>query len=192
MPAFPGVPDHRNPGLPPSRRPSRKAGRHTGTGAAVVLGAFLAAAAVPGCEYTYDDDRGWSSAGAAPAPGPVFTRSPQPEPVPAGELEAWVAEVLPRTDPPSLHLESGLLAAGETATAATPGLAAGSYVLSLACRSRERVNFTVRSDTVALVDLGLRCGITRENVIYVPAGSALEIRIEASAEANYAYRLRLL
>ena len=188
MAASPGAPDRRFTGLPSPGRWPRKAGRGTRAGAAVVI----SACAVAGCEYTYDDGRGWGSAAATPAPGPAFTRNPPLEAVPAGELDAWVSEALPVTDPPALHIDAGLLAAGEAATETTPELSPGSYVLSLACRSTERVNFTVGSDALALVDLGLRCGITRENVIYLPEDTALEVRVEASAEANYAYRVRRL
>jgi hypothetical protein len=54
------------------------------------------------------------------------------------------------------------------------------------------VNFTVRSDALTLVDLGLRCGINRENVIYLSVQTALTITVEARTGANYAYRLRRL
>lgn len=192
MAASPGAPDRLLPGLPPPGRRPRKAGWGTTAGAVVVLSALVAAAAVGGCEYTYDDDRGWGGAAATPAPGPAFTRNPPLEPVPASELKAWVSEVLPATVPPALHVYAGLLAARQAATGTTPELLPGSYVLSLACRSAERVNFTVRSDTLALVDLGLRCGITRENVVYLPEATALEVRVEAAAPANYAYRVRRL
>jgi hypothetical protein len=38
----------------------------------------------------------------------------------------------------------------------------------------------------------LRCGSTRENVIYLSRESALSFRVEARSDANFAYRLTLL
>jgi hypothetical protein len=85
-----------------------------------------------------------------------------------------------------------LLRAGEVRTEATPVLETGTYALALACRSQRRVTFTVRSDALTLVDLGLRCGINRENVVYLSAETALSIKVEARTGANFAYRLRRL
>jgi hypothetical protein len=49
------------------------------------------------------------------------------------------------------------------------------------------VTFTVRTETLTLVDLGLRCGINRENVIYLSTDSVLTVRVEARTAANYAF-----
>jgi hypothetical protein len=54
------------------------------------------------------------------------------------------------------------------------------------------VTFTVRSDALTLVDLGLRCGVNRENVIYLSTETALTITVEARTGANFAYRVRRL
>jgi hypothetical protein len=87
---------------------------------------------------------------------------------------------------------AGLLAAGEIRTETTAVVGTGTYALALTCRSQRRVTFTVRSDALTLVDLGLRCGINRENVIYLSVKTALAIKVEARTGANYAYRLRRL
>lgn len=165
--------------------------------AAVVLGLVLAAGlAAGGCEYTYDDGRSWTGTGEAgptAAPAPVFTRDPlQRDPVPEDELEAWVSRTLPDPPQPVVHAGAGLLAAGEARTETTPVLGTGTYALALACRSQRRVTFVVRSDALTLVDLGLRCGVNRENVIYLSAETALSVTVEARTGANFAYRLRLL
>lgn len=165
--------------------------------AAVVLGFVLAAGlALAGCEYTYDDGRNGIDAaetGETVAPAPVFTRDPlQREPVSEAELGAWAARSLPDTGHPVTDSGAGLLGAGEVRTEWTPVVGTGTYALALTCRSQRRVTFTVRSNSVTLVDLGLRCGINRENVIYLSADTVLSIRVEARTAANYAYRLRRL
>ncbi|MFM9276239.1 hypothetical protein ACKAE7_20400, partial [Pseudarthrobacter sp. NKDBFgelt] len=99
---------------------------------------------------------------------------------------------VPDTGQPVASAGAGLVAAGNVRTESTPVLGTGTYALALACRSQRRVTFTVRSDSLTLVDLGLRCGINRENVIYLSSETALTIRVEARTGANYAYRLRLL
>ena len=165
--------------------------------AGAVVGIVLAAGlALGGCEYTYDDGRSYAaSAGAeaTAAPGPLFTRDPLTrDPVGQDELDGWVARTLPEAPQPAIHNGAGVLAAGEVRSGASPALGTGTYALTLACRSQRRVNFTVRSDTLTLVDLGLRCGINRENVIYLSAPTALTVTVEARTGANYAFRLRKL
>jgi hypothetical protein len=164
---------------------------------AVVLGLVLAAGlALSGCEYTYDDGRDWADsaqAGQTVAPAPVFTRDPlQREPVSEAEVGAWADRMLPDTGDPVVQAGAGLLAAGEIRTETTAVVGTGTYALALTCRSQRRVTFTVRSDALTLVDLGLRCGINRENVIYLSVKTALAIKVEARTGANYAYRLRRL
>ncbi|WP_104045658.1 hypothetical protein [Arthrobacter sp. ZGTC412] len=165
--------------------------------AAAVLSVVLTAGlALGGCEYTYDDGRNRSDAaeaGETVAPAPAFTRDPmRREPVSEAELEAWVARTLPETGHPVVHAGAGLLAAGEDRTEATAVLETGTYALALTCRSQRRVTFTVKSDSLTLVDMGLRCGVNRENVIYLSTETALSITVEARRSANYAYRLRRL
>jgi hypothetical protein len=165
--------------------------------AAAVLSVVLAAGlALGGCEYTYDDGRSWSGAadaGETVAPAPVFTRDPlQREPVSEAELGAWVARTLPESGHPVVHAGAGLLAAGEVRTENTAVVGTGTYALALTCRSQRRVTFTVKSDSLTLVELGLRCGVNRENVIYLSAETALSITVESRTGANYAYRLRRL
>ena len=171
-------------------RPARK------PAAAVVIAVVAGAMLLGGCEYTYDDGRnlpGPVEAEGTRLPGPVFTRDPlQNDPVAAEDVGAWAARTLPDTGQPVASAGAGLLAAGNVRTESTPVLGTGTYALALACRSQRRVTFTVRSDSLTLVDLGLRCGINRENVIYLSSETALTIRVEARTGANYAYRLRLL
>lgn len=165
-------------------------------GPAVVIAALAGALLLGGCEYTYDDGRNQAEpveAEATRVPGPVFTRDPlQNDPVSEADLAAWVARTLPDTDEPAIHAGAGLVAAGEVRTETTPELGTGTYALALTCRSQRRVTFTVRSESLTLVDLGLRCGVNRENVIYLSAKTALSIRVEARTGANYAFRLRRL
>ncbi|MFD0045704.1 hypothetical protein ACFVGV_10985 [Pseudarthrobacter scleromae] len=171
-------------------RPGRK------PAAAVVIAAMAAGMVLGGCEYTYDDGRnlpGPVEAEGTRLPGPVFTRDPlQNDPVSEQDVGAWAARTLPDTGQPVASAGAGLVAAGNVRTESTPVLGTGTYALALACRSQRRVTFTVRSDSLTLVDLGLRCGINRENVIYLSSETALTIRVEARTGANYAYRLRLL
>lgn len=170
----------------PARKPA-------GAAVGVVLAAGLV---LGGCEYTYDDGRSSAASAAAEAtaaPGPLFTRDPLTrDPVGQDELDGWVARTLPEAPQPAVHIGAGVLAAGEVRSDASPALETGTYALTLACRSQRRVNFTVRSDTLTLVDLGLRCGINRENVIYLSAPTPLTIMVEARTGANYAFRLRKL
>ena len=161
--------------------------------AAVALGLVLAAGALAGCEYTYADGRAGAVQGATIAPAPAFTRDPlQQDPVSGADLGDWVSRVLPDSTAPIVQADAGLLGSGEVRTVASPVLETGTYTLSLACRSQRRVTFTVSTETLTLVDLGLRCGINRENVFYLSTKSVLTVRLEAGSAANYAFRLRRL
>ena len=162
--------------------------------AAVALGLVLAAGALAGCEYTYDDGRsGAVQAGTTTAPVPAFTRDPlQQDPVSGAAIADWVSRALPDSAGPEVQADAGLLGSGEVRTVSSPDLAAGTYALALACRSQRRVTFTVSTETLTLVDLGLRCGINRENVFYLSTESTLTVRLEAGSAANYAFRLRRL
>ncbi|MFP5312076.1 MAG: hypothetical protein ACLGH7_06660, partial [Actinomycetes bacterium] len=161
---------------------------------AVALVLVLAAGALTGCEYTYDDGVSGSAQGTAPAvPVPAFTRDPlQQDPVSDAELGDWVARSLPESSGPVVHTEAGLLAAGAVRTRTSPALESETYILAIACRSQRRVTFTVRTDTLTLVDLGLRCGVNRQSVVYLSTDSALTVRVEARAAANYAFRVHRL
>ncbi|UUL77235.1 hypothetical protein NG819_06795 [Pseudarthrobacter sp. Fe7] len=107
-------------------------------------------------------------------------------------LDDWVSRALPATTGPVVQADAGLLGAGEVRTASSPMLETGTYILAIACRSQRRVTFTVRTETLTLVDLGLRCGINRENVIYLSTDSVLTVRVEARTEANFAFRVHRL
>ena len=162
--------------------------------AAVALGLVLAAGALAACEYTYDDGRAGSGQPTATvAPAPAFTRDPlQQDPVSDAELGDWVSRALPDSTAPVIQADAGLLAPAEVRTISSTVLATGTYVLAIACRSQRRVTFTVRTETLTLVDLGLRCGINRENVIYLSTDSVLTVRVEARTAANYAFRVQRL
>jgi hypothetical protein len=197
MPAMQGAPSRRNTVLLPGPKPSRKAPQRFRGRAAVVFraAAVLAlTAALAGCEYTYDE--GWRPPDAVPAPA-ITDRSVQSnalrnEPVSEAELADWVDDELLYTDRPAVHMGFGILAGGEVKTDTAAGLPAGTYSLALVCRSHRRVAFTVSSTEYTQVDLSLRCGSIRENVIYLSKESALSFRVESRSLANYAYRLSRL
>jgi hypothetical protein len=50
----------------------------------------------------------------------------------------------------------------------------------------------VRDAEFALVDLSLRCGTSRVNVVHLTKDSVLRINVEANAEANFAFRVSRL
>ncbi len=157
-------------------------------------GALVAAATLAGCEYTYDE--GWRPPDAAPAPAVTDQGSSRydfrNEPVPEAMLDGWVNDALPFTERTVVHSGQGLLMEGQTASDAAAGLQPGTYALALVCRSQRRVTFTVRNDEFTLVDLSLRCGSTRENVIYLSKESSLMFHVEPRSVANFAYRLTRL
>ena len=150
------------------------------------------AVALAGCAYEYDDG---SARGTESASGPAFTDAAMPRdpstrwPVSGAELEAWLAQVLPATEGQVFHTGYGTLEADEVREETTAPLPAGSYSLTLACRSPRRVSFTIGHENKELVDLDLRCRTSRVNVVYLPAGSVLTIKVEANAGANFAYRV---
>lgn len=165
--------------------------RHTAA-AAVVLPISLAAGAVlSGCEYVYDDGRGPLPSATAPS----FTDAALPQdprrnlPVSGAELDAWVDQVLPDTAGQVFHTSFGLLEAGVTRNGSTGHLPSGTYALTLACKSPRRVSFTVRDNEFALVDLSLRCGTSRVNVIHLSSDSVLTVEVTAQSAANFAYRV---
>ena len=92
------------------------------------------------------------------------------QPVSGAELDAWLAEVLPAAEGQVFHTNYGTLAADEEREETTANLPEGSYSLTLACRSPRRVSFSVGHADTELVDLNLRCGTSRVNVVSLPAG----------------------
>jgi len=187
MPSVRGIP------APLSRRTAR-APRAPKPAAAVALGLVLAAGALAGCEYTYDDGRAADAQSTATvAPAPASTRDPlQQDPVSAADLPDWVFQALPDGTGPVVQADAGILGDGEVQTILSPVLETGTYSLAIACRSQRRVTFTVRTETLTLLDLALRCGINRENVIYLSTDSVLMVRLEARTPANFAFRVRRL
>ncbi|MGO4192814.1 DUF6023 family protein [Arthrobacter sp. YAF17] len=153
---------------------------------------FVLLLALSGCAYEYDDG---SASGTAPASAPAFTDPALPrdptvnQPVSGAELDAWVAQVLPESEGQVLHTNYGILEAEEEREETTASLPEGSYALTLACRSPRRVSFSVSLDDTELVDLNLRCGNSRVNVVYLPADVILHIKVEAKSGANFAYRV---
>jgi len=166
--------------------------RRAATAAAVVLSVVLGVGAVlSGCEYVYDDGRGpLPSATAPPFTDAALPQDPRRNlPVSGPELDAWVEQVLPDTVGQVFHTGYGLLGPGATRTESTGYLPSGTYSLTLACKSARRVAFTVRDDEFALVDLSLRCGTSRVNVIHVSEDSVLSVEVAAQSGANFAFRV---
>ena len=166
----------------------------TRTASAVGLSLTLAMAlALAGCAYEYDDELAGETGSAS---APAFTDAALPrnpstrEPVSGAELEAWLAQVLPATEGQVFHTGYGTLKADEEREETTAPLPSGSYSLTLACRSPQRVEFSITQGDKDLVDLSLRCRTSRVNVVYLPEDSVLTIKVEANAGANFAYRVR--
>jgi hypothetical protein len=158
-------------------------------GAPVVLSVALAAAAITsGCEYVYDDGRP-----LVETPTPTFTdaripRDPlQNQPVSGVELDLWVATVLPDTQGQEFHTSFGTLEAKATRTETTRLLPGGTYALTLACRSSYRMSFVVSDGDSELINLSLRCGTARVNVVHLSVDSVLTVQLASVTEANYAY-----
>lgn len=166
--------------------------RRAAAAAAVVLATVLGVGAVlSGCEYVYDDGRGpLPSATAPPFTDVTLPQDPRRDlPVSGAELDAWVKQVLPDTEGQVFHTGYGLLEPGATRTESTGYLPSGTYALTLACKSTRRVTFTVRDGEFALVDLSLRCGTSRVNVIHVSEDSILSVEVAAQSGANFAFRV---
>jgi hypothetical protein len=148
--------------------------------------------AVAGCAYEYDDG---SAGGRAAVSTPLPTDSALPrdptvnQPVSGAELDSWVAQVLPQSEGQVFHTNFGILEPEEEREETTANLPEGSYALTLACRSPRRVSFSVSLAETELVDLNLRCGNSRVNVVYLPPDVALHIKVEAKSGANFAYRV---
>jgi hypothetical protein len=158
--------------------------------AAVVLFFVLVAAFLGGCEYSYDDGRGELPDAAPVVTDPVLPHDPlENEPVSGQELTEWAKEVLPDAEGQVFHTSYGSVARGRSKTESTKQLPDGTYSLTLACRSERRVSFTIRDAEFALVDLSLRCGTSRVNVVHLSEDSVLRVTVEARSDANFAYRI---
>ena len=168
--------------------------RSRGAVAAAALAVVLACG-LSACEYEYDDGL---SADDTPSPSVTYTDATLPQdpgmnrPVSGADLNHWVAEVLPELQGQVFHTGYGLLDAGATRNETTTQLPSGTYALTLVCRSTRRVSFTIRDKESTLVDLSLRCGTSRVNVVQLPADTVLTVRVESLAPANFAYRVSRL
>jgi hypothetical protein len=157
--------------------------------AAVVLFLVLIAAVLGGCEYNYDDGRG-ELPDAPVVTDPVLPRDPlENEPVSGEELTEWAKEVMPDAEGQVFNTNYGSVERGHSKTESTGQLPSGTYSLTLACRSERRVSFTVRDAEFALVDLSLRCGTSRVNVVHLSKDSVLRVTVEVRSDANFAYRI---
>ncbi len=171
----------------------RAAARAAALSASLLLGTVLA-----GCEYEYDDGS-WDDdhlppaaapAGTSAALPPVLPQQAAPGPVSGENLEDWVDDVLHDDGGRVLHTGFGSVDPGALAVDTTAQLAPGNYSLTVACRSTERVSFTVRDGDVVLLDLSLRCGKPAVNPVFLPADAALSIDVAGRAPANYACQLK--
>lgn len=166
------------------------------TAAAVVVACFsLLGGTLTGCAYEYDD--GLSNEDGIPSIAPTFTAVvPQDprlnEPVAGAELDAWVVQVLPDAEGQVFHTGFGTLEADEDREETTTQLPKGTYAVTLACRSTRRVSFAVENEENELVDLSLRCGTSRVNVVHLAADAVLSLKVDANAPANFAYRVSRL
>ena len=178
-------PSERAPRVPPLRAPA----------AAVVLFLALSAGAVlSGCEYSYDDGRGALPVDTStPVTDAALPRDPLLDlPVSGAELDAWAREVLPDSSGQVVYTDYGTVEEDEETKESTGRLPSGTYALTLACRSERRVSFTVRDSEFALVDLSLRCGTSRVNVVHLSKASVLRITVEARRDANFAVKISRL
>lgn len=176
--------------------PAPQVPRWRSAAAAVVLSLSLAASPLlSSCEYSYDDGRAPLTGTAAPTRLPSFTDPALPQdprrnlPVSGAELDEWAHEVLPDAAGQEFHRSYGTLEGGVTRNESTGQLPSGTYAVTLACKSPRRVSFTVRAGDFALIDLSLRCGTSRVNVLQLSADAVLSVEVAAQAAANFAYRV---
>ena len=166
--------------------------RHTPAAAAVLAATLCLGTVLSGCEYEYGADH-WDDESPTVAASPTGGALPQDphanEPVSGEELNDWADDVLPDDEGHVLHKSFGSVNAGETHADSTAQLPVGTYSLTLACRSRGRVSFTVRDAKESLIDLSLRCGTSRVSVVQLSAPTALSIHVGGRAAANFAYQV---
>jgi hypothetical protein len=167
--------------------------QRTAAAAVVVSAILLLGSMLSGCEYAYEDDHWDDDVPSASASAPTDTARPtnpaQNRPVSGEDLDDWADEVLPDPEDEGEVLQSGYgsVDAGVPQSETTPQLSSGSYSVTLACRSTARVSFTVRNGENSLVDLSLRCGTPRVNVVYLAADTVLTVQVAGRAAANFAY-----
>ncbi|BCW72673.1 hypothetical protein [Arthrobacter sp. NicSoilB8] len=177
--------------------PARRVPRRRTSAAAVVLSvAVFLGPALSGCEYEYGADHWDDESPSVAASPPTDAALPQDphrnEPVTGEELDDWVDDVLPDAAGQVFHTSFGTVQAGAAHTETTTPLPSGTYSLTLACRSMGRVSFTVRNGQESLVDLSLRCGTSRVNVVHLSKDAVLIIQVTGRAAANFAYRVSRL
>ncbi|MCU1531811.1 MAG: hypothetical protein JWO49_1382 [Arthrobacter sp.] len=152
---------------------------------------LLLGSVLTGCAYEYEDDHWDDDPPSASAPASTGAALPPPpsqnRPVSGEELDDWADAVLPDAEGRVLHEGYGSVDAGAAQSQATTPLPSGSYAVTLACRSMARVSFTVRNGENSLVDLNLRCGTSRVNVVYLSADTVLTVQVAGRAAANFAY-----
>ncbi|MEC5179768.1 DUF6023 family protein [Arthrobacter sp. CG_A4] len=161
--------------------------------AVLVCSVLTLGAGLAGCAYEYDE--GLSREGGSLPSATAFTNAALPrdpglnQPVIGAELDAWVAQVLPDAKGQVFQTGHGSLEADEEHRQNTTLMPKGSYALTLACRSTKRVSFSVGKGDDDLVDLSLRCGTSRVNVVHLSADAILTVTVDADAAANFAYRV---
>lgn len=167
--------------------------RRTAAAAVVVCCVLSLGAGLSGCAYEYDE--GFSSGGSPAPTASAFTDAAIPRdpaldrPVAGAELDAWVKQALPDAAGQVFQTGYGTLDADEEQNETTTVLPQGSYSVTLACRSSKRVSFSISNGDNDLVDLTLRCGTSRVNVITLPAEAILTVKVDADAPSNFAYRV---
>jgi hypothetical protein len=174
----------------PARRVPR---RRTPAAAAVLSVAVFLGTALSGCEYEYSADHWDDESASVTASPPTDAALPQDphlnEPVTGDELDEWADHVLPDAEGRVFQTGYGSVKAGAVHTESTTPLPAGTYSVTLACRSKGRVAFTVRNGHEPLVDLSLRCGTSRVNVVSLSKDAVLSIQVTGQTAANFAYRV---
>jgi hypothetical protein len=173
---------------------ARRVPRRRTPAAVVVLSvAVFLGTALSGCQYEYSADHWDDESPSISASPPTSAALPQDphlnEPVSGDELGDWVDQVLPDAEGQVFQTSYGSVKAGAVHTESTTPLPGGTYSLTLACRSTDRVSFTVRNGQESLVDLSLRCGTSRVNVVSLSKYAVLSIQVTGRAAANFAYRV---
>ncbi|WP_427006279.1 DUF6023 family protein [Pseudarthrobacter sp. H2] len=167
--------------------------QRTAAAAVVLLVALLLGSLLTGCEYVDEDndrDEGTAAASAPPSTSAALPQDPAlSQPVAGAELDMWVKQVLPNAEGQVFHTGSGSLVADAERSETTGQLPSGTYTVTLACRSTSRVSFSVRNGEEELIDLNLRCGTSRVNVVTLAADTVLTVTMEAINPANFAYRV---